>query len=88
MEFLMKTCERVLIKEHLEEFYAEFQNLLNTEKEQDLSRMYQLVSKIPNGLNELRNLLEVHIANKGYSAIEALGATAQNVIFSKILKLK
>lgn len=70
LERLCKTCEQVLIEKHLDIFYTEFQHLLDAHKSEDLGRMYQLVSKIPDGLNELRVLLETHITNQGLSAIE------------------
>ena len=38
----------------------------------------QLVSRIPDGLGELRNLLENHIAAQGLAAIEKLGDDALN----------
>ncbi len=41
--------------------------------------MYQLVSRIPDGLGELKNLLENHINNQGLVAIEKLGDEALNV---------
>lgn len=75
---LAKTCERVLIEKHLDIFHSEFQNLLDLDKNQDLGRMYQLVAKLQNGLGELRNLLEGHIANQGVAAIDKCGDSAIN----------
>ena len=79
LERLLKTCDRVLIEKHLEIFHSEFQNLLNADKNDDLGRMYQLVSRIPDGLGELKVLLENHINNQGLAAIEKLGDEALNV---------
>ncbi len=50
----------------------------------DLGRMYQLVSRIQDGLGELKSLLESHIFNQGLAAIEKCGESAINVSASEI----
>lgn len=41
--------------------------------------MYNLVSRIQDGLGELKKLLETHIHNQGLAAIEKCGEAALNV---------
>ncbi|KAL8165701.1 UNVERIFIED_CONTAM: Cullin-1 [Gekko kuhli] len=44
----------------------------------NLGRMYNLVSRIQDGLGELKKLLETHIHNQGLAAIEKCGEAALN----------
>ena len=41
--------------------------------------MYQLVSRIHDGLGDLKSLLESHITSQGLSAIEKISDSAGNV---------
>lgn len=79
---LIEICEKVLINEPLYVFYAEFQNILETCKNEDLGRMYRLVSRISNGLDELKNLFETHAANQILAALVECKDSAGEVSIS------
>jgi cullin 1 len=92
-EILLKKCEEVLVQKHLDLFYSEFENLLDDCKNDDLARMYDLVAKVPDGLIELKRLLEIYIYNQGMEAIEKCCEIAINVFylfkfFISIFKIK
>ncbi|KAL5501399.1 CDC53_2 [Sanghuangporus vaninii] len=69
---LVATCEHVLIREHAETMWEEFQKLLDFDKDEDLQRMYALLSRIPEGLEPLRKKFEEHVKRAGLAAVEKL----------------
>ncbi|CAG8586993.1 797_t:CDS:10 [Ambispora leptoticha] len=71
---LITTCETVLVKDHTDIMWDEFQNLLNMDKLDDLHRMYLLLSRIPDGLDPLREGFEKHVRKAGHSSIEKIAA--------------
>ncbi|KAH6912447.1 ubiquitin-protein ligase [Coprinopsis sp. MPI-PUGE-AT-0042] len=80
---LVSRCEHVLIREHSELMWESFQNLLDFDKDEDLQRMYALLSRIPEGLEPLRKRFEGHVKAAGLTAVEKLvgegGANADSV---------
>eukprot|EP00051_Salpingoeca_urceolata_P032720 m.17039 g.17039 ORF g.17039 m.17039 type:complete len:751 (-) comp5374_c0_seq1:205-2457(-) len=68
---LAKTCEAVMIRSHVDVLHGEFQSLLDNERTEDLQRMYGLLSRIPDGLEPLRQRLEAHVVDQGQSALAA-----------------
>ncbi|VDK86282.1 unnamed protein product [Litomosoides sigmodontis] len=77
-DLLAKTLEKVLITKQLDLFQNEFGNLLESNKDSDLERMYTLCDRVENGLDELRLALEKHIARQGESALDKISDVALN----------
>ncbi|GAA6059887.1 hypothetical protein JCM10212_005270 [Sporobolomyces blumeae] len=74
---LVSKCEEVLVKNHSELMQEEFQRLLDQEQETDLQRMYCLLSRIPSGLDPLRERFEQHVKKAGLESIErAVGSAS------------
>ena len=69
---LIANCEHVLIREHAELMWENFQPLLDDDQEEDLHRMYTLLSRIPEGLEPLRKRFEAHVKQAGLSSISKL----------------
>ncbi|KAI0769864.1 Cullin-domain-containing protein [Fomes fomentarius] len=69
---LINKCEHVLIREHAELMWESFQGLLDYDKDEDLQRMYALLSRIPEGLEPLRKKFEEHVKRAGLAAVAKL----------------
>ncbi|KAF8724913.1 hypothetical protein AX14_008477 [Amanita brunnescens Koide BX004] len=71
-KILTSTCEQVLIQVHSELIQDSFQSLLDYDKETDLQRVYELLSRIPRGLEPLRLKFGEHVKTMGLNAVSAL----------------
>jgi len=80
-EPLISKCGHVLIREHSKLMHESFQSLLDYDKDEDLQRMYALLTRIPDGLEPLRNKFEEYVKNAGLAAASGLvgedGAAAE-----------
>ncbi|KAF5315363.1 hypothetical protein D9619_007309 [Psilocybe cf. subviscida] len=69
---LISKCEQVLIKDHSKLMWDSFQSLLDYDKDEDMQRMYALLSRIPEGLEPLRKNFEEHVKKAGLAAVAKL----------------
>lgn len=77
---LIGKCEHVLIHERSKLMWDSFQSLLDFDRDEDLQRMYSLLSRIPEGLEPLRKNFEEHVKKAGLAAVSKLvGESGANV---------
>lgn len=83
------------MKAHIELLQEEFQRLLEQDKEEDLNRMYDLLHRIPDGLDPLRLRFEEFVKRVGLSGVERVitddkepvSYCALSLVISSTLKL-
>lgn len=76
---LKRTCNQALIAEHSTLLRDEFQALLDNNREDDMRRMYSLLSRIPDGLEPLRTRFEAHVRKAGLAAVAKVAADADKL---------
>jgi cullin 1 len=76
---LNRTCEEALIKEHSPILREEFQALLDSDRVEDLGRMYKLLARIPDGLDPLRARFETHVRKCGLAAVERIAVDGDDL---------
>ncbi|GFR09432.1 cullin-1 [Trichonephila clavata] len=70
LEALVRILENVVICKYLDTFHAEFQALLAYSKMDDLKRMFQFLSRVAGGLDQLKIQFEDYVTAQGLEAIE------------------
>ena len=76
---LMKACLHTLVTNHSTLLRDEFQVLLDTDRKDDLARMYRLLSRIIDGLEPLRTKFEAHVRKSGLAAVEKVAVDGDNM---------
>ncbi|KAK3940105.1 Cullin-1 [Diplogelasinospora grovesii] len=76
---LKKACNQVLIAEHQTILRDEFQVLLDNDREEDMARMYNLLSRIADGLDPLRSRFEAHVRKAGLAAVAKVATDADKL---------
>jgi cullin 1 len=76
---LRKACNTALIADHSVVLRDEFQNLLDNDRVEDMQRMYNLLSRITEGLDPLRTKFEAHVRNAGLQAVAKVAADAEKM---------
>jgi len=76
---LRKVCNAALIGDHSAILRDEFQSLLDDDRVDDMQRMYNLLSRIPDGLEPLRTRFEAHVRKAGLAAIAKVASDADKM---------
>lgn len=76
---LKKTCNTALIADHSVILRDEFQVLLDNDRVDDMQRMYNLLSRIPDGLDPLRAKFEAHVRKAGLGAVAKVADDADKL---------
>ena len=79
MSTLMKECLKVLVADHSLLLREEFQRLLDTDRQDDLARMYRLLQRVQGGLDPLRTKFEAHVRKAGETVVEKVAADGENL---------
>ncbi|KAF6841957.1 Cullin family protein [Colletotrichum plurivorum] len=76
---LRKACNAALIADHSTLLRDEFQVLLDSDREEDMARMYKLLLRIPDGLDPLRQRFETHVRNAGLGAVQKVASDTEKL---------
>ncbi|KIM41144.1 hypothetical protein M413DRAFT_445858 [Hebeloma cylindrosporum] len=81
-EPLIGICEQILVRERSSLIWDSFLGALESGRDEDLQRIYSLLSRIPDGLEPLQQKFEEHVVKSGLAATSKLveaGSTAESL---------
>jgi cullin 1 len=78
MQSLVKCTEDCLIAAHSTVIIEEFSNLFFHQKIEDLARLFSLLNRIPNGLDEPKRVFEDKVKQEGLKALKTLASSSTN----------
>ena len=81
---LMRTCLEVLVTGHSALLRDEFQVLLDDNRQEDMARMFRLLSKIANALEPLRTKFEAHVRKAGLAAVDKIATDSDDNLDQKV----
>ncbi|KAL6807926.1 Cullin [Trichoderma compactum] len=81
---LKRCCNQALIADHSLSLREEFQVLLDNDREEDMARMYNLLSRIPDGLDPLRTRFETHVRKAGLAAVQKVQSSEGDKLEPKV----
>lgn len=81
---LLAKTEEVLIKAHKEVLESEFQGLMDEDRQDDLKRLYGLLSKITPGLDVVKKKFEAHVRKAGLGSVEKIAPADGSVPDGKV----
>eukprot|EP00698_Gefionella_okellyi_P009448 TRINITY_DN23_c0_g1_i1.p1 TRINITY_DN23_c0_g1~~TRINITY_DN23_c0_g1_i1.p1 ORF type:complete len:736 (+),score=197.62 TRINITY_DN23_c0_g1_i1:50-2257(+) len=70
---LMEACDEVLITAHKESFQTDFRSFLETDRKEDLGRMYKLLQRLKDGLGYIKSVLKSYTSDMAENELK-LGA--------------
>ncbi len=75
---LLKRCETVLIESQKALLLESFQGLLENEQNDDLSRIYRLLFRVPTLLQPHRDIFQAHVKKQGLDAVEKIASSTSD----------
>ncbi|ELR25392.1 cullin 1, putative [Acanthamoeba castellanii str. Neff] len=85
-EKLKRECDTALIERHKDLMQVECKTYLADDKRDDLSRMYHLLSRIPEGINPMLEVLQKYVTDVGFDAVKSIPEASTKTLLDVYVK--